>query len=414
MTSSFTCKRQSLDMRLTHRVMFWFLALTLLVASAVSSVITMSAAPAHAQSCSHITVSGKATKRDGSGLKRFGVFVTLHNSPHALDKGRTNKKGGFGLSFCKSSRLRTFAQHHNGYLNLDVNLHPWGTSSGNFWVRVYTMPYRASHVPASGHYVPARTLFAGAQTKVASRSMGVETGLPDFGAFFVHPEVMFAEVGPHVTDPYTVSSSDAGSIKATIGGTKGGYGASGSLTIEDTSDFHVDKVLHSTKKHPARAVTIQPELSVSSSWTCYNPSYYGGFASGGALQCDPKSSGRWTGVVHTPKTRFVPCTQGRTPVVFMNNRTTTGFGIGAGVNFTAEVGATSPVGGITTTMKYGGATKLAYNLDQGGHKHRFCAGGNGTTLTSSSKLFISARVAAPPPTCKGTTCALKYWEVAIK
>jgi hypothetical protein len=395
---------------------FLLALLALLIASAVSSILTTTAAPANAQSCSHISVGGKATKRDGSALKRYGVFVTLHNGDHALARGRTSRHGGFSLSFCRSKRLRTFASHHNGHLNLDVTLHAWNTRRGYFWVRIFTVPYGASHVAASAHYRPARTVSGRTSSRTASRSLAPETGMPDFGAYVVHPGMMFAEVVPHVHDPYTVSSSSVGSIKATIGVSVDGYGASGSLSVDDSSDFHIDKTLRSTRKHKARAIVVQPALSVTSQYNCYPIVYFGSWPGTSKLdvKCDTTSSGKWTGVVRSVKAKYVPCTQGRTPVVFMNNRTWKGFGIGKGVTFRSEAGVNTPTGGFTVSTQYGAGTRLYYSLDQGGKKHRFCAGGNGSTLTSSSKLYISSRVSSPPPSCRSTTCALKPWEVAFQ
>ena len=120
----------------------------------------------------------------------------------------------------------------------------------------------------------------------------------------------------------------------------------------------------------------------------YNP-YSGGFSIKGERHCIVEAQGQWTGRIATSRTDYVPCTGGPARATYFNNRTTTYHEVHRGAVFTSEVSLSGFGSSLSVSAEYGTATRVRYEYPRSRRRHRFCLGGNASTLARSSRLFVT-------------------------
>ncbi len=341
--------------------------------------------------CPLLSVHGRASG-GGHRLSRDHVALFLKGRDRPLAASVTSRRGGFRLSTCRTRMLARYARRHAGRVNLTLLAHERG-HGGSFFARVLTRRYagaRRVHVPA--RFTRARTVPGSGHRQSVDGPGGAarSTGALDVSAQVVHPPLMFVQAVRHMTARYTMSSDTVRAITAMVGVNRGGYGAAGSVSLAGEAGFASGRVLRASARHPRRARLVRPELSMTGRYFCphYNP-YSGGFSVKGERHCVVEAQGEWTGRIETSRTDYVPCTGGPARATYFNNRTTTSHEVHRGAVFTSEVSLSGFGSSLSVSAEYGTATRVRYQYPRSHRRHRFCLGGNASTLAHSSRLFVT-------------------------
>ena len=342
--------------------------------------------------CPLLSVRGRAAG-GGHRLSRDHVALFLTGRDRPLAAAVTSRQGRFRLSTCRTRTLARYARRHAGRVNLTLLAHERG-HGGSFFARVVTRRYvgaRRVHVPA--RFTRARTVPGSGHRGSADGSGGGaarSTGALDVSAQVVHPPLMFVQAVRHMTAHYTMSSDTVRAITAMVGVSRGGYGAAGSVSLAGEAGFATTRTLRASARHPRRARLVRPELSMTGRYFCphYNP-YSGGFNVKGERHCVVEAQGEWTGRIETSRTDYVPCTGGPARATYFNNRTTTSHEVHRGAVFTSEVSLSGFGSSLSVSAEYGTATRVRYHYPRSHRRHRFCLGGNASTLARSSRLFVT-------------------------
>ncbi|CAI9404036.1 hypothetical protein [Nocardioides sp. T2.26MG-1] len=330
----------------------------------------------------------------GKVLRAHNVAVFLHDHDRALGGGKTNRLGAYDITICRSSALATAAKRHTGRVNLDVVVHR-GTEDKPWYVRIGSGRYARPVIAISKRFVAAKTTDETVDARPAAKGGGtIATGVAATETSTLYPELMFVQVVPHMVANYTLSSSNIGTFKAVIGVESGVFKSAGELAIEGSGTFESDKQLLSTKKHPKRALLIHPVLAATSQYTCYKTNPY--FPHLRTSKCVTESSGHWTGDVRKEATRFRGCGSGKADPIRFTNHDQKGLKTSDGVKYSSSVSAGALGTSMTVSATYGGATRVDLEFDQERRVNRFCSGGNGEAVSSSSAFYVDYLPRAEP------------------
>jgi hypothetical protein len=354
---------------------------------------------AMAAPCRTLVLHGTARGNDGAALRRYVLAVFLHNHDHPLRHVRTSTTGGYSVRLCKGTAVRTYARRHNHRVGFDLWAHAYRAKSA-YHVRTIAVAIGASKVRVPSHFVRARVVQGSSGTASSDTSETTTeaaaspvTGTVDLGAYLVHPSVMVVEAVPHMRVDYDVSSTSARAIEAVVGVSDDAFSASGSMSIGGTAAFDSGRTLRTGPGQAHVAKVVRSDLSVDSRFTCPQPAltpWWGGVSVGSLPPCISESHGRWTGDVHVRATTYKPCGAGRARLMFFSNHSQRFVRVGRGTVFTARVKVGALMSSLAVSTEYQAGTSYTYFFDQTARKHRFCLGGNGKYVASSSRLYVSA------------------------
>ncbi|TIC85536.1 hypothetical protein [Nocardioides sp. GY 10127] len=328
-----------------------------------------------------ITVEGVARRRGGTKLKKHRVLMMLHKDGTVLGGFRSNKKGFYSGSFCRTKTLKTYAAGHNGHLNIDILARK---GDGTTYVRTITTPVGRAATTVGGKFVPVRTYASASRT--AGR--GVATGDPIGHSSLVNPGVMFVQAVPHMTAQYYFGAKSKATLEATVGAPGDTVSIAGEVSLSGETGFGSLRELNPTAKKRDRAVTVHPQIEVTNTYTCpsYNP-YAGGFGVG----CLPESSGDWTGEVTTKAATFKGCFADSDGGWYFGNRSQREFITTDGVEYNNAVSAGAGGSSLKVSVTYGSDTYVKLVLDKTKKRHRYCIGGNADLVKNSSALYLNLR-----------------------
>lgn len=343
--------------------------------------------------CSAFTFHGTAHGPKGVALRGYDIAIFVHGQDRALKPSRTGDHGGFNISsVCKEPKMATYAKHHNGHVDFDVLAHAHH-HKGSFFVRTVRVAHGAHSVAVPARFAKAKTVNGSRSRATSQRSNAPGfvpvTGSIAVGTSIVRPSVMAIEAVRHMRVDYDMSSDTVRGIKAEVGLSSGGYGASGTMSIAGTAEFSSGRTLRTPKGKAHVARVVQPLLAVNSKYVCPAYSTYSGGFNFGGSQCVTVSSGQWTGDIKQVSGKYHGCSSGSAPLVFGNNHNTRYWKVGRGATFSSSVKGGISGGSLTVYANYTSGTSVTYKLDQTKAKHGFCLGGGGKHVSTSAKLYIS-------------------------
>lgn len=353
--------------------------------------------------CSPIHVRGKAVSSGGKVLKHHNIAVFLHKRDRALGGGTTSRTGAYDIKICRSAKLAGAAKRHTGRLNLDLLAHR-GDEDKPWYVRIAAGRYSNPTITVPKGFVAAKVVNESVPVRPTTTRGGgtVATGVAATETTTAYPGLMFVQAVPHMAAHYSINSSSVNNFKAVIGVESGVFKAAGELAIEGSRSFESKKILTSTRKRPRRALEVQPELTISSQYTCYKTKFNPYFPHIRSNKCVTESSGEWTGDVNRKWARFRGCGSGNADASRFTNRDQEELITSEGVKYSSTVSAGALGTSMSVSAAYGQGTNIRLTFNQGGKVHRFCAGGNGAVLARSSAFYVDS-IPPPPQPCQPHT-----------
>jgi hypothetical protein len=362
-----------------------WIAATVTFVLAVGGLSLITTSESAQATCPNLRIAGTARGAgDGRVLDRFGVAVFLHQRTTPLARARAGSKGGYVMNFCKGDRVRTYAKRHHGYLNLDVIAHAWTRNgAGDFFVRTIRVPLRDSRVGVTAKLVRAYT-----RHETSGRMTAAAASAPAPGGSIIHPAIMRVEAVRHMQVNYQVSHVSIDSVGVHVGASDGGFSASGSMSISSASGFNRGGTMRVQPGKYERARLIKPALDVKAWYSCYNVAYWGGFASGDAIDCDVESSGDWTGDVTYEPDQHRGCWWSHNKRIRPWSAGTHWVGVSKGATFNATAQAGVLGNGVDVATTYDSATNYSYVFDRDKSRH-FCVSGDKEYVAQSAQLYVS-------------------------
>jgi hypothetical protein len=351
-----------------------------------AGLLAVSSAPVQAKpasaSCHGIRVQG--TLESGRTIEKHwvvGAYIHAHDKP--LASGLSGGKGGYTLCVPRTGAAKKYAGSHSGHLDIDVVGHK-KNGSGHWLIRTVDPRLSQGSATPSKHFVTMHTI----RTTVNAKPIGghgfIRTGDPVVNDYVLHPAVMYLEQVKYETTSWKLSAKSDFEATAKVGVGTDDWGTSGSITVGHSHGFDTGSgTIHLKNGQTKRAVLLEPDARANSVYDCYDvPTLMA------ATQiCGTTTAVEWTGLVQNTPTPFKNCFDGRFWAL-VTNWDTGWYEADDGVKFVDKAGLKTPIMSASLQTTYDDDTGFKYRLDQSGPTHDFCIGGDGTTLTNSSELYI--------------------------